>query len=115
LLTRPRVNSGIIIVVKRFIPLPVLILKIADTELIQLVRSKKRAGAEALYDLYCRALFLAIIRIIPEKQAAEDVLVQTYLKAWNSIVRYDSRKGSVLSWMLVIARDLARKRINAQV
>jgi DNA-directed RNA polymerase specialized sigma24 family protein len=82
---------------------------IEDTELIEMVRSKQRAGAEALYDLYSQALFLAIIRIIPKREIAEDILEQTYLEAWHSIGFYNIRNGRLLTWMMSIARSLARE------
>jgi DNA-directed RNA polymerase specialized sigma24 family protein len=88
--------------------------QLTDKELIQLVLLKERAGAEALYDIYHRVLFLAIIRITPQKEKAEDVLEQVYIKAWNSIGLYSPQNGKLLAWLMAIARSLANDSLKEQ-
>jgi hypothetical protein len=48
--------------------------KPCDTEIIQIIRSKSRAGAEALYDRFSAILLLAIILITSQKEIAENAL-----------------------------------------
>ncbi len=38
---------------------------------------------------------------------AEDVAQETFIRAWRNAQAYDSRRGSVHTWMLVITRNLA--------
>ncbi|WP_295797469.1 hypothetical protein [Mucilaginibacter sp.] len=90
-------------------------MEVTDNEIIQLVRSKKRAGAEALYDIYSKSLFLAIIRIIPEKEPAEEVLLQTYIRTWNSFEEYNTASCTLLAWMMRTARELAKERSAVKV
>jgi hypothetical protein len=54
--------------------------RLADIEIARLVHLKNRAAAEALYDGYASALFLAIYRIVPQKQVAENILEQTFVE-----------------------------------
>lgn len=70
-------------------------------------------GAEALYDQYSQVLLLAIIRIVPQKKIAEDLLEQTFIKAWHSFDLYSTQQGTVLTWMMAIARGLAKDFLNA--
>ncbi len=79
-----------------------------DDDLVKLMLSKNRAGAEALYDRYAHVLFLAIIRISPQKHIAESILQQTYAKAWHSFENYAPEKQTVLAWMMSIARNIAK-------
>jgi DNA-directed RNA polymerase specialized sigma24 family protein len=82
--------------------------RLNEEELIRLVRTKQRRAAEALYDQYSSALFLAIIRIIPEKDMAYSTLQATYVAAWNTFYTYNAHKdGPLLRWMMAIARNLA--------
>jgi len=83
-----------------------------DEEIVKLVILKNRAGAEALYDRYATAIFLAIIRIIPQKDKAEDILKQTYIKVWNSFDNFESKNGKLLAWMRSIACSLANECVQ---
>ena len=84
----------------------------SNEELVIYLSSKTRASAEVLYDRYANALFLTIIRIVPKKEIAEDILERTFIKAWNSFELYSSDRGTILSWMIVIARDMANEVLN---
>lgn len=46
-----------------------------------------------------------IKKIIPEKEKAEDILQETFMKIWEKIHQYDAGKGSLFTWMLNIARN----------
>ena len=78
-----------------------------DAELIMQLRRKTRAGAEALYDRYSTALMLVIIRIVPVKASAEEVLCASYLKIWNTFNLYNEGQGMLFTWMKAIATKLA--------
>lgn len=83
--------------------------QIADEDLVQLILLKKREGAELLYDLYSKALFLAILRFIPHREKAEVVLEKVYIQACNSIDLYLPQNGTLLAWLMAIARKLAKE------
>ena len=51
-----------------------------------------------------------IIRIIGDREAAEEVLQQTMLKVWNSAGSFDEQKGPLFSWISAIARNTALDR-----
>jgi len=82
--------------------------RLADFEIVRLVRLKNRAAAEALYDGYARALFLAIYRIVPQKQVAEDIVEQTFVEIWNSFDLYLVQEEKLITWTMKIARRSAR-------
>lgn len=86
--------------------------KLNEAELIELIRSKSRFGAELLYDLYANVLLLAIYRLIPEKEAAETILQQTFMEVWNSLEQYLQQKEQLLAWLLRIARRKAQDALN---
>jgi len=85
--------------------------RLDDAELFRLISIKSRVGAEALYDRYAAALMLAIIRITPQKEIAESVLEQTYIKAWYSFENYTPEKETLLAWMMCIAREMANESV----
>ena len=68
-------------------------------------------GSEgALLELYRRhadTLFRAAVLRLGDRQLAEEVLQDTFLALWNRAELYDSRQGSLLGWLLAIARNRA--------
>jgi RNA polymerase sigma-70 factor (ECF subfamily) len=45
--------------------------------------------------------------MVGDPDLAEDVAQEAFLRAWRNAQAYDSRRGSVHTWMLVITRSLA--------
>lgn len=52
------------------------------------------------------------ITILGDAKAAEDVSQETFVRAWRHASTYDARRGSVPSWLLTIARNLALDRVR---
>ncbi len=48
-----------------------------------------------------------IVRIVRNKQIAEEILQKTFLKIWDKIDTYDEEKSSLFTWMATIARNNA--------
>ncbi|MGD9538423.1 MAG: sigma-70 family RNA polymerase sigma factor [Alphaproteobacteria bacterium] len=67
-----------------------------------------------LYEATSAQLFGIALRIMKERQAAEDVLQDTYVRIWDSASSYTPEKGAALGWMVAILRhraiDALRKR-----
>ncbi|MDZ7588177.1 MAG: sigma-70 family RNA polymerase sigma factor [Parasphingorhabdus sp.] len=82
----------------------------ANAQLIDLlVRAAQRdsRAAEALYNLTSAKLFGICLRICGNREAAEDVLQEAYIKIWNSAALYTPSRGSPISWMATVARNSA--------
>ncbi|MDQ3641746.1 MAG: RNA polymerase sigma factor [Actinomycetota bacterium] len=45
--------------------------------------------------------------MVGDSSLAEDVAQEAFVRAWRNAQAYDSRRGSVHTWMLVITRNLA--------
>ena len=76
---------------------------------------KKDAGAfNYLYDNYGGALLKSISYTIIEKNTAEDILQNVFIKIYTKISLYDASKGRLFTWMVNIARnetcDLLRQK-----
>ena len=78
--------------------------------MIEGLRKKDERAFSNLYDQYSRPLLGLIIRIIGDREAAEEVLQQTMLKVWNNAESFDEQKGPLFSWVSIIARNTALDR-----
>ncbi len=58
-----------------------------------------------LYDHYSASLYSVILNIVPDKELANDVLQEVFLKIWRQIDTYDTTKGRLFTWMLNVARN----------
>ncbi len=64
------------------------------------------AGAfAALYDRHGRAAYSLSYRMMGEKQAAEDLAQDAFLKVWRSAAGYRPERGSVRTWILSIVHN----------
>jgi RNA polymerase sigma-70 factor (ECF subfamily) len=81
-------------------------LLLADEDLISLVEETKDAQAFAtLYDRHSRAAFSLAYRMMGERQAAEDLTQESFLKLWRAASSYRSERGSVRTWLLSIVHN----------
>ena len=81
-------------------------LLLADEDLISLVAAKGSAEAfAALYDRHGSAAYSLAYRMMGEKQAAEDLMQDAFLKVWRNAGGYRSERGSVRTWILSIVHN----------
>ena len=52
--------------------------------------------------------------IVRDSGTAEDVAQEAFVRAWRYAGSYDARRGTVLTWLLTIVRNVAvdRRRVN---
>jgi RNA polymerase sigma factor (sigma-70 family) len=72
---------------------------------VRLLQERQEHSFSYLYDNYSGALYSIILNIIPDKDVANDVLQEVFVKIWKQIGSYDTTKGRLFTWMLNIARN----------
>ncbi|MFZ6817390.1 RNA polymerase sigma factor [Undibacterium sp. Ji22W] len=80
-----------------------------------------KQDARAFRDLYESSspkLFSFILRILQNRELAEEVLQESFVNIWNNAANYQSSLASPMTWMTTIVRnrsfDLLRKLNNGQ-
>ncbi len=81
--------------------------KLADEELMQLVRESDSAAFAVVYERHAAAAFSLAFRMCGKRAAAEDVVQEAFLSLWHSSARYDSTRGSLRTWVLGIVHHRA--------
>ncbi len=81
-------------------------LKYSEEELVTQVLRKDQQAFSYLYDNYAGALNTVIFKMVENKELAEDVLQEAFVKIWNNFENYDKSKGRLFTWMLNITRNL---------
>ncbi|RFS13405.1 RNA polymerase sigma factor [Emticicia sp. C21] len=88
-------------------------ISISEEELVALLRDKDERGFTILYNNYSSALYGVLNKIVQSNDDASDLLQDTFLKIWKNIGNYDSSKGSIFTWMMNIARNLAIDKVRS--
>jgi RNA polymerase sigma-70 factor, ECF subfamily len=60
-----------------------------------------------LYDASSARVFGLAVRILGDRNAAEDVVVEVYAQAWKSASSFDAQRGKVRAWLLTLTRSRA--------
>ena len=86
-------------------------------DLVLLVRrigaSDESALAE-LYDATRTAVFGLARHVLGEDEAAEEATLDVYQQVWRDARRFDVRRGSVLGWLMNLARSRAIDTLRAR-
>ena len=72
---------------------------------MSLVQGGDAQAFAALYDRHSRAAYSLAYRMMGEKQAAEDLAQDAFLKVWRSAAGYRAERGSVRTWILTIVHN----------
>lgn len=81
-------------------------LQYTEEELVLLLKSRNQQAFSYLYDQYSAALNGIIYRMVENRELAEDILQEAFVKIWNNFASYDAGKGRLFTWMLNITRNL---------
>lgn len=80
---------------------------LTDEDLLRQVAGGGREAYIALYDRYAPRVFGLLIRLLPDRTEAEDVLQEVMWEIWRKADRYDPSIGSAQTWILLTARSRA--------
>ena len=72
------------------------------------------AALRQLYEATSSKLFGVCLRILSDREEAEDVLQDVYVTVWRRADRFDPARASVTTWMSTIARNRAIDRLRAR-
>ena len=78
---------------------------LADEDLVSLVGDGDARAFASLYDRHSRGAYSLAYRMMGERQAAEDLLQEVFLKVWRGAGSYRAERGSVRTWIHSIVRN----------
>jgi RNA polymerase sigma-70 factor, ECF subfamily len=88
-------------------------LHLEDRDLVALVECGEPGALAGLYDRHGGAAYLLAYRILGQRQAAEDLVQDAFLKVWRSAGSYEAARGSVRTWVLTIVHNQAIDQLRA--
>jgi RNA polymerase sigma-70 factor (ECF subfamily) len=71
------------------------------------VAEKDAAALEEVYAATSAKLFGICLRILKDREEAEDALQEVYVKVWRSAASFDPARASPITWLATLARNRA--------
>jgi RNA polymerase sigma-70 factor (ECF subfamily) len=87
---------------------------LADEDLISLVGGSDAEAFATLYDRHGRAAYSLAYRMMGERQAAEDLVQDAFLKVWRAAGSYRTERGSVRNWLLSVVHNRAIDQLRSR-
>jgi len=85
-----------------------------DSDLLTLIAKGDRRAFGHLYDRSSQVLFTLSLRMLGDREEAEDLLQEVYTEVWRKSVRYDARRGSAMAWLITLTRSRGIDRLRAR-
>ena len=89
--------------------------RVSEEAWLQLVRRVGAGDQSALYSLYeqtNRIVFTLVVRIVMNRETAEEVTLDVFHEVWKRASSYDPANGSVSGWIMNQARSRAIDRLR---
>jgi RNA polymerase sigma-70 factor (ECF subfamily) len=84
-----------------------------DASLVRRLRSGDRGALGELYDRHASVALAVALRIVGDREQAEDLVHDAFVIVWQKIARFDASRGSLRAWLLTIVRNRGIDRLRA--
>ena len=85
-----------------------------DKQLVRAIVDRRSDAVAELYDRYAGMLKALSQRILHDPSDAEEILQETFLQVWNQAGRYDPKRSSVSTWLVLISRSRSIDRLRSR-
>jgi len=87
---------------------------VESASLLPAVARGDLAAFEALYDRHSSTLYALLLRILTNSEDAQEVLQESFVKAWSNAAMFDAERGSEVAWLISIARSRGIDRLRSR-
>ena len=76
------------------------------------IAARDEAALAQLYDRYRVILFGLLMRILGNREEAEDVLQEVFLQVWRKAEDFDETRGRPFTWLVTLGRSRGIDRLR---
>jgi RNA polymerase sigma factor (sigma-70 family) len=87
---------------------------VADDALVAGMAAGDADAASAFVERFQRRVYGLALTIVGDPRGAEDVAQEALVRAWRHAAIFDPRRGSVVTWLLTITRNLSIDAIRVR-
>jgi RNA polymerase sigma-70 factor, ECF subfamily len=88
---------------------------LGDASLMREFARQDASAAEELYARFASRIYGLGIVMLGNDAAAQDLVQDTFVKLWRNADRYDTTRGKLETWVLLVARSLAIDTLRRRV
>jgi RNA polymerase sigma-70 factor, ECF subfamily len=85
-----------------------------DRGLVARIASGEEGAFVIAYDRHVHFVYGSVLRFLGDREATAEVVQDAFLALWRRAGQFDARAGSLLAWLLGIARNRAIDRLRAE-
>ena len=79
----------------------------SDQTLLGRLQQGDEVALGVLYERYAPLLYSLAIRVVGDRQLAQEVIQDTFLRCWDKAEHYDPERGRVVAWLIGVTRHRA--------
>jgi len=84
-----------------------------DARLVARIAAGEEAAFLIAYDRHANFVFGSVARFLGDREVAAEVVQDAFVTLWRRARQFDARSGSLLTWLLAIARHRAIDRLRS--
>lgn len=88
--------------------------QVGDAQLVAGLAAGDESALAALYDRHGALMYALAFRILNDHEDAEEAVMTAFTQAWRGARAWSAERGSVSSWLVVLARSRALDRLRAR-
>lgn len=85
-----------------------------DEPRLRILAARMKQGDQqamsALYDEASPVLYGLLLRMLSDAGAAQEALMETFLRIWRRVHQFDPEACGLVAWMILLARSVALER-----
>ncbi len=85
-----------------------------DRDLVARIAAGEERAFVIAYDRHAHFVFGSVVRFLGDREAAAEVAQDAFMALWRRAGQFDAAAGSLLTWLLGIARHRAIDRLRAE-
>ena len=89
------------------------VVEFGDAELVARIVARDERALMVAYDRHGSTLFGIAVRFLGDRESAAEVVQEVFLALWQRAARFDASAGSLIAWLIGIARHRSLDRLRA--
>src|SRR5438067_13811755 len=85
-----------------------------DDELMRQVAGADSDALAQLFKRYAGAVYSVAYRMLNDRESAEELLNEAFVRVWRQAPSFDSRRGKFSTWLMSVARNLAIDQLRSR-
>ena len=86
----------------------------SDVALLEAIAARDQAAFAALYDRHSLHAYHLARKLLGEREAAEDVVQEVFLRVWRRAATFDPARGAAVAWLLSSVHHAAISRTRGR-